>query len=170
MSHISLRAATLSLLLVSAAATPSLAASGPGTADAGPASARRLRVADAGTALRRARLDQARLKPTRGPSTSPRPASLRITLDPETGRPVLPDADLMREFEAMFSRDEAAATEPVRIEHLADGSDVAYLGERFLEHSIVRIGADGTRHLTCVTASSFAPRFAAADSCPPERK
>jgi type II secretory pathway pseudopilin PulG len=163
-------AAALVLATVTAAAAPSLAAP---PKDTRVALERRLRVADAGTATRRARLDQARLRATREPATSPRPASMRITIDPATGQPVSANADLMRDLEAMFARDEAAAAaEPVRVEHRPDGSDVAYVGERFMEHAIVQIDADGTRRLSCATTAELLRRAAvpASDSCPPVKE
>jgi len=89
-------------------------------------------------------------------AATPRPsglgsAAMIVTVDPETGRPGLPGPTLQR----ALTLDELRALARVEVEGLvtvrnADGAETLNHEGRFADHSIARVGPDGTVSYGCV--------------------
>jgi len=87
---------------------------------------------------------------------------LWISIDPVDGTRGMPTADQMRAM-GMAARagDPAADDAPVLIEHLADGTILANLDDRWAEFAMVTLGADGKPAWRCVSGRQAAAKFLA---------
>ncbi len=92
-------------------------------------------------------------------------SGLRVSLDPETGLPGMPGP---AEFEAL-SRSVVEDERPVAIHRRADGSGWAQLDERWEQHAVVTLDADGRPRWTCVHGRAAADRFLRRPSVPATR-
>ena len=80
-------------------------------------------------------------------------AGMRVERDPVDGTLTMPQPD---RFEQLVEVGERA---PVSIMRMSNGRIRAQLDDRFAEFAVVRIGADGKPHWTCVHGPAGAERF-----------
>jgi hypothetical protein len=74
-----------------------------------------------------------------------------ISIDPETGRPGKPSAELRARLETLLP-DPALdrSMEGIEIIHKPDGSMMADLKGRFVDYTVIRLTPDGRKIETCV--------------------
>jgi hypothetical protein len=108
----------------------------------------------------RAELERWRV-PARTAATAPvvRPAvgSLRVALDPVTGKPVFEVVQADPAPESLMR-----SAEGLTVVRHADGSESVDLGERFMEHAVVQIDANGQKQVGCASSAAEAQRIVTA--------
>jgi hypothetical protein len=96
------------------------------------------------------------------PSASAAPAGtagMRVILDPETGERIARPARGAASPAARPFRPRRSTA--LRSETLANGTVLLHLDESYMEYAVVRIDAQGKRHLDCVSGPAAARRLRA---------
>ncbi len=89
------------------------------------------------------------------PTTGLGEGALRIVLDPATSRPTFDPSS----GTATPEDEPGRAPESFIVIHRADGSKSVYVGDHFMEYTVIQLAPDGSKHVRCVPSAGEAQRL-----------